>query len=148
MTACAGAVRLLAAVALVTTGSACRRKMEPPAPAPPPVCGTIGGTVRAMHDGEPLAGVTVHLMEPPGNRLIEAMTDADGSYRLPVLPPGLYRLEIRLPTFRTEHVTLTVRAGEFYQLDAELVLARATGRGPGGRTRSSVRLFGTARCAG
>lgn len=148
MRARAGAAGLLAVLA-VATGAGCRRaKKEPAAPAPPPVCGTIGGTVRAMHDGEPLAGATVHLLEPPGGRMVETMTDADGSYVLPVLPPGLYRLEIRLPTFRTEHVTITIRASEVYQLDAELVLSRARGRGPGGRSRPSVRIFGTARCEG
>lgn len=144
-----GAIRVLAVLAVAAGNASCRRASKAPqAPAPPPVCGTIGGTVRAMHDGEPLAGATLHLFEPPGGRLVETITDADGSYVLPVLVPGLYRLEIRLPMFRTEHVTITIRANEAYRLEAELVLARAGGRGPGGRSRPSVRVFGSARCAG
>ena len=48
-----------------------------------------------------LPGVTVSLQSPDLQGSKVAITDDDGSYRFPVVPVGLYRIEFSLDTFQT-----------------------------------------------
>ena len=62
--------------------------------------GAIVGTI-ADEEGTPLPGVTVTLSSPKimGERVF--VTDADGQYRFPALPPGLYAVKAELQGFAT-----------------------------------------------
>jgi len=62
--------------------------------------GAIVGTIMD-EEGTPLPGVTVTLTGPKimGARI--AITDAEGKYRFPALPPGVYKVEGKLQGFAT-----------------------------------------------
>ncbi|HTI38063.1 MAG TPA: TonB-dependent receptor [Vicinamibacterales bacterium] len=63
------------------------------------VTGSIAGTVRDA-SGAVLPGVTVTLTGPALQRENEVTTTAaDGSYRLPLVPPGVYELKFELSGF-------------------------------------------------
>ena len=67
--------------------------------------GSIAGRVHKDVDGqcetnpnEPgLAGVTVQLLNQPGNVIATAVTDSDGAYDFQALPPGTYSVHVVLP---------------------------------------------------
>ena len=69
--------------------------------------GDISGTVTDTSE-TPLPGVTVEAKSPslPGSRVI--VTDRDGQYRIPAIPPGAYRVLATLSGFRPVQVTCTV----------------------------------------
>ncbi len=60
--------------------------------------GVILGQVSASDSGEPLAGVNLII---DGTRL-GAATALDGSYRIPAIPPGIYRLNVQMIGYRVE----------------------------------------------
>ncbi|MGD8540621.1 MAG: carboxypeptidase regulatory-like domain-containing protein, partial [Candidatus Aminicenantes bacterium] len=62
--------------------------------------GAIVGTV-LDEEGTPLPGVTVTLSSPDIMGEKTAITDADGRYRFPALPPGVYQVKAELPGFAT-----------------------------------------------
>jgi hypothetical protein len=74
--------------------------------------GSIEGTVRDP-DGAPLPGVQITLVGEQVSRTV--VTDQTGTYRLPVLPPAVYRLTASLDGFNTKVV-------EDFELHIEQVL--------------------------
>jgi hypothetical protein len=54
--------------------------------------GAISGFVRADGSGAPLAGVMVQALSETGSPVAAEMTDATGSYTIPLLPAGTYLL--------------------------------------------------------
>lgn len=62
--------------------------------------GAIVGTV-LDEENTPLPGVTVTLTGTTLMGQRTAITDADGTYRFPALPPGLYQIKAELPGFAT-----------------------------------------------
>lgn len=68
-----------------------------------PLTGTISNA-----DGAPLAGANLRVL----NSDIGAATAADGTYRLPELAPGTYRIEASYLGFQAETITYRVRPGE------------------------------------
>ena len=60
--------------------------------------GTVAGTV-AQPDGSPLPGATVEAKSPAVQGSRVATTDANGFYRLPLLPPGEYTLTFTMEGF-------------------------------------------------
>ena len=60
--------------------------------------GAIVGTI-LDEEGTPLPGVTVTLSSPDIMGEKTAITDADGRYRFPALPPGVYQVKAELPGF-------------------------------------------------
>jgi len=61
--------------------------------------GTIEGKVRDS-SGAALAGATVEASSPSLQGVRTVATDAAGAFRMPGVPPGLYRLHARLAGFR------------------------------------------------
>ncbi len=71
--------------------------------------GAIVGTVTDQ-DGTPLPGVTMTLASPSLMGTRSFITEADGAYRFPALPPGVYTLKAELQGFTTviqENIRLT-----------------------------------------
>ena len=62
--------------------------------------GSVSGTVTSA-DGDPLPGVTVEASGDVLPRARTTMTNADGAYRLPQLPPGNYELTFSLSGLET-----------------------------------------------
>jgi hypothetical protein len=81
--------------------------------------GTIYG--RATYDGEPVPGVTVTLASISLQGSNTAVTDADGRYRIPYLPPGQYRIEFSLPGLNSyQHDGIQVLAGRNVKVNAPM----------------------------
>lgn len=71
--------------------------------------GAVVGTV-ADQEGTPLPGVTMTLSGPHLMGTRSFITEADGSYRFPALPPGVYTIKAELEGFSTliqENIRLT-----------------------------------------
>jgi hypothetical protein len=68
------------------------------------VSSTTGALIGTVTDqsGAPLPGVTVTVTSPNLQGPRTAVTDASGSYVLPVLPPGTYRAEYALSGIKTQ----------------------------------------------
>lgn len=86
--------------------------------------GAIVGTVND-EEGSPLPGVTVTLSSPKimGDRT--AITDADGQYRFPALPPGVYSVKAELQGFNTV-VRENIRLHTTIRLTADITMKIAT----------------------
>ncbi len=86
--------------------------------------GVIAGTVRDAQGGV-LPGVTVTLRNAESGVLRSAVTEGDGTYRLPGLPPGRYDLTAELAGFANAQVLdITITIG--LELRRDLALALQT----------------------
>jgi len=68
------------------------------------ISGIIAGTVRDPQ-GAALATVSITISNPATGRVYQASTDANGYYRVPEVPPGLYVVEAELGGYQTERHT-------------------------------------------
>ncbi len=81
--------------------------------------GAIAGTVHDQQ-GEVLPGVTVTVSGPNLMGTRTFVTDRDGGYRFPALPPGVYSVKAELPGFKTairEDIRLTTTTRLTVDLD-------------------------------
>jgi hypothetical protein len=62
--------------------------------------GTIIGVVTDFSSGKPVAGAVVVATSPALQGEQTVVTDANGSYRLPLLPPGEYTLSVQLEGYK------------------------------------------------
>ena len=75
------------------------------------VGGIIGGTVRDAQGGV-LPGVSLTLRNADSGAIRTAVTETNGSYRLPGLPPGRYTLNAELQGFANAEIAdLTITIG-------------------------------------
>ena len=84
--------------------------------------GAIQGTVKDT-SGAVLPGVTVEAQSPSLVGISTAVSDADGTFRFPALPPGTYSITAKLAGFadkRSEGVVLTL--GQTLKLDLAMAL--------------------------
>jgi hypothetical protein len=92
-----------------------------PQPQPAPV-GTIAGTVKDSFLGDPLEGVSVEIESDVANEKPRTVvTDADGSFRVGGLPPGIYIVTLthmEFVTFKREG--LRVVANQTSRVDAAM----------------------------
>lgn len=92
------------------------------------VSGSLRGTVSDAAGG-PLPGVTVTAASDAlvaGSQ--RATTDAQGGFRFPSLPPGIYKIEAALSGFRTvQQDGLRIRLGEALTLNLKMDLPTVTG---------------------
>ena len=65
------------------------------------ISGVIAGTVRDPQGG-PLVTASVSVNNPATGRTYQASTDANGYYRIPEVPPGVYVVEAELGGYQTE----------------------------------------------
>ena len=86
--------------------------------------GAIVGTI-SDSDGQPLPGVTVTATSPNliGER--STVTNVQGQYRLPALPPGTYTVKVELSGFGTV-IQENVRLSTTQRLTVDLTLTPAT----------------------
>jgi hypothetical protein len=85
--------------------------------------GSISGTV-AGADGSALPGTTVQATSPSLQGARAAVTDANGSYRLPLLPPGRYNVTASLEGFApSSYPNATVALGRDTTIDFTMRLA-------------------------
>jgi hypothetical protein len=84
--------------------------------------GVIAGTIRDAQGGV-LPGVTVNLRNAESGVLRSAVTEGDGTYRLPGLPPGRYDLMAELAGFANAEVRdITITIGLDLQRDLTMAL--------------------------
>jgi hypothetical protein len=84
--------------------------------------GSIGGTVKHPESG-PLPGVAVTVTGVNTNLRRTAVTGNDGTYSLPLLPIGNFKIEIALSGFESVTSTVSVYTSRNTQFDASLKLA-------------------------
>lgn len=81
--------------------------------------GAIEGRVSGP-DG-PLPGVTVEVQSPSLQGTRVAVTDADGRFRLPLLPPGMYSMSATMAGFQTiRQPSVRVALGKIATLDVRM----------------------------
>jgi hypothetical protein len=83
---------------------------------------TVSGTVVDPSDAV-IAGAVVRLRNVDTNQTLEATTDARGSYRIPYVPVGAYRLSASAPGFADRTIDLTLRIGQALEVPIELAAA-------------------------
>jgi hypothetical protein len=84
--------------------------------------GVIAGTIRDAQGGA-LPGVSLTLRNVESGVVRAAVTEGNGTYRLPGLPPGRYELTAELPGFANAAVTdITITIGLELQRDLTLAL--------------------------
>jgi len=87
--------------------------------------GQIAGTVRDP-SGAVLPEATV-IAQSPSGLTREVKTGSDGRYIIPLLPPGIYRVEIKRAGFKTHVIQdVVVRITETTPVDVELALGEIT----------------------
>ena len=86
--------------------------------------GAIEGKV-TDEEGSPLPGVTVTISGPNLMGIRSSITDAEGKYRFPALPPGVYTIKAELQGFATV-VQENVRLSTTVRLTVDLVMRPST----------------------
>ncbi|WP_242344722.1 TonB-dependent receptor [Anaeromyxobacter terrae] len=72
--------------------------------------GTVLGVVTDASTGKPVAGAVIIATSPALQGEQTAVTDNNGSFRLPLLPPGDYKLAVQLDGYKpAERADITVR---------------------------------------
>jgi hypothetical protein len=85
--------------------------------------GTINGKV-VDASGAVLPGVTVTVSSPAMMGVQTAVTNTEGQYRFPAVPPGTYAVTFELPGFSTlKHEGIEIRLGFTAALNVELKVA-------------------------
>ena len=89
-----------------------------------PNTSTLIGTVRNAHQRRPIADVFVTASSPSLQGELRVSTDAQGSYRIPQLPPGDYTLTFEKEGFKVHtRSAVQLRLNRTRQVDVELLTA-------------------------
>ncbi len=86
---------------------------------------TLRGRVTTADD-QGLPGVTVTANSPALQGTRSATSEADGSYLIPLLPPGDYQVSFDIEGFATAEKTVKLSASQSTTLDQEMVLEGVT----------------------
>src|SRR5689334_6817967 len=79
--------------------------------------GTLVGAI-TDNTGATIAGAKVSVLNNATAFLSEAVTSAEGSYQVPYLPPGMYRITVEAPGFkRYVRDGVQIRTGEIPRID-------------------------------
>ena len=81
--------------------------------------GTLAGRVTSQ-DGRSLQGVHIQINSPSLLNARQAVTDAGGQFRLPLLPGGDYSIVYTLNGYLTRRLSIRVNAGQTYRADMQL----------------------------
>jgi outer membrane receptor protein involved in Fe transport len=84
--------------------------------------GTIYGSITDPSGGV-MPGVTVHAVSAQTGFSREAITDAQGTYRLPALPNGTYKVRTQISGFRPSEAIVEIDVSANRQLDVKLQVA-------------------------
>ncbi len=86
--------------------------------------GTVRGTVRAA-DGTPLAGVKIELIEAATGKVHALLSDAQGAFVEPLMPPGRFQVKARAEKWRAyDQNNIDLAVGQ--QLNLRLVMRAET----------------------
>ena len=102
-----GSVALMAAVAVP---AAAVMIMPAAAAAQDYSAGTLSGGVKTP-DGDSISGATVTVLSNEQGQVRTAVTDANGNFRVPLIPIGAYTVTIGAPGYNTISQTASVRLG-------------------------------------
>jgi outer membrane receptor protein involved in Fe transport len=84
--------------------------------------GTIIGVVTDASTGKPVAGAVIVARSPNLQGEQTAVTDANGNYRITLLPPGAYSLAVQLEGFKpAERSDITMRADKTIRANIAVV---------------------------
>src|SRR6266540_2159870 len=83
--------------------------------------GSLTGTVTT--DGAPLPGATVTVSSPALQGTRSAVSDINGNYNMPALPPGEYTVKMELAGMQTMVRTGRVTLGGTARVDGDLKLS-------------------------
>jgi hypothetical protein len=86
--------------------------------------GALTGTVTS--DGAPLPGATVTVTSPQAQGSRTAVSDANGNYNIPGLPPGDYTVRVELQGLQTVTRTTRVTLAGTTRVDADLRVSAVT----------------------
>ncbi|HYO74890.1 MAG TPA: TonB-dependent receptor [Thermoanaerobaculia bacterium] len=86
--------------------------------------GALTGTVTS--DGAPLPGATVTVTSPQAQGSRTAVSDANGNYNIPGLPPGDYTVRVELQGLQTVTRTTRVTLSGTTRVDADLRVSAVT----------------------
>src|SRR5579864_5655584 len=88
--------------------------------------GTITGTVKDS-SGAVVPGAAVKATNLATNLEVNAITDNNGSYFMPNLPAGTYRVGVSKQGFQTEnHTQILINGGRTTTVDGDLKIGQAT----------------------
>src|SRR5881398_122763 len=85
--------------------------------------GTIDGYVTTQGKTIPLGGAQVVIRNGLNDEIASVITEADGHFRVVVLPDGRYRVAVTLAGFETTIVQATVSAGTTTDVAIDLPIA-------------------------
>jgi TonB family protein len=80
-------------------------------PPPPPTTGELAGKLFIAGADSPLAGAELVIVSPDGAE-VRVTTDGAGSFQIPALPPGKYKVRVAAPGFEPLEAEEDVVAGE------------------------------------
>jgi hypothetical protein len=86
--------------------------------------GALTGTVTS--DGAPLPGATITVTSPQAQGSRTAISDANGNYNIPALPPGDYTVRVELQGLQTVTRTTRVTLSGTTRVDADLRVSAVT----------------------
>jgi hypothetical protein len=87
---------------------------------------TLTGTVKDS-SGAVIAGAKVVAINTATNLTHETVTDNQGNYRLPSLPPGQYRVQTELQGFKTSLISgIVLQVAQQARVDVELQVGEVT----------------------
>jgi len=87
--------------------------------------GTIEGTISTQNGSVRLPGVVVVVHGETDQELPQPVSDGDGKFAIPGLPPGRYTLSAALDGFQAVEISATVAAGATVTLTLDLPIALA-----------------------
>src|SRR3954462_11817662 len=85
--------------------------------------GAIDGTSSTQSGSVKLPGVVISVSDDSARETVQQVSDENGHFELPDLPPGRYRVRATLDGFDTVETTATVAAGSTVHLPFDLMTA-------------------------
>jgi hypothetical protein len=107
-------IRLVLAALLVTSAAAAQTRATP---------GTIDGYVTTQGKTIPLGGAQVVVRNGLNDEIASVLSEADGHFRIVVLPDGRYRIAVTLAGFEPTTIQATVTAGATTDVAVDLPIA-------------------------
>ncbi|MCM2317597.1 MAG: carboxypeptidase-like regulatory domain-containing protein, partial [Thermoanaerobaculia bacterium] len=83
--------------------------------------GSLNGTV--THEGAPLPGVTVTISSPGLQGTRVGVSNVNGDFNFPALPPGAYTVKFEMEGMATVTKTITVALGRTERVNALMQLS-------------------------
>ncbi|HZC43943.1 MAG TPA: carboxypeptidase-like regulatory domain-containing protein, partial [Acidobacteriaceae bacterium] len=89
------------------------------------ISGDIAGTVTDP-SGAVLAGATVTITDVANGSARTTTTNSSGQYRIPLLPPATYRVEVTAAGFQMTQQTIVLGIGRVNQVNVQMTVGKST----------------------